>query len=174
MKKILAGGVVIVGVLAVIALMPRVEPESSPQNSIEKQEDTSPQPTATVTTLHSAVALTTPTGTYDIPSSTTTPTNVTLTTSATGRAVIEMGTSKSVVDYSSTVTLVPVTTHTTSSRIFVAAGAVWSRVQKVFAQGEFHEIETRNAVAAVRGTSFSVRYSGETTTLVVAAGTVSF
>lgn len=39
-------------------------------------------------------------------------------------------------------------------------GGLWARTQKVLEQGEFYEIETHNARAAVRGTSFGVLLGG--------------
>lgn len=103
--------------------------------------------------------------------STTVQTGNTITTSTTGRALVELEGIRSVLDYNTT-TLLEGTSH--KNTLQLATGAAWSHVQKIFGQGEFYKIQTQNAVAVVRGTSFGVSYSSNTTTLVVSEGIVSF
>jgi len=95
-------------------------------------------------------------------------------TLASGRALIEMQNGTlTTLDYSTKVTI---KTHTDDehSSMSLEGGKVWSTVEKVFGKGEYYEIETQNAVAVVRGTSFSVSYDGENTVLEVSEGTVLF
>lgn len=95
-------------------------------------------------------------------------------TNSTGRALLQMenGTLTSV-DYS---TKIDIKTHSDDehSSFFLTLGKVWSTVEKVFGKGEYYEIETQNAVAVVRGTSFGVSFDGEFTTLEVTKGEVLF
>ena len=58
--------------------------------------------------------------------------------------------------------------------MFLNSGKSWSKVQKVFKDNESYEIETQNAVAIVRGTSFGVYIKNGTTYLVVSEGSVFF
>jgi hypothetical protein len=88
-----------------------------------------------------------------------------------GRALIELGKAETVLDYNSEIIL---DTSKDGSSISLFLGATWSRVEKLFDKGEYHEIKTKNTVASVRGTSFGVIYAGDTTRLVVATGTVAF
>lgn len=91
-----------------------------------------------------------------------------------GRGLVEMKNGTiTVIDYSSEL---KIKSHTNDehSSMYLVAGDVWSRVKKVFDHGEFYEIETQNAVAVVRGTSFGVSYNNGVTTLEVTSGTVAF
>lgn len=95
----------------------------------------------------------------------------TLRTSETGRALIDTDGGASVVlEYASTFMLTGDETHTTAR---LAAGQAWARVQKLFGQGEFFEIETDNAVAMVRGTSFGISYRESVSVVLVTEGTVA-
>ncbi len=95
----------------------------------------------------------------------------TLRTSETGRALIDTDGGGSVMlDYASNFTLLGDETHTTAQ---LATGQAWARVEKLFGQGEFFEIETGNAVAMVRGTAFGVSYRENATVVLVTEGTVA-
>lgn len=96
----------------------------------------------------------------------------TVETLASGRALLQMENGTlTTVDYSTKLTI---KTHTDDehSSMFLTGGKVWSTVEKVFGKGEYYEIETQNAVAVVRGTSFGVSYDGTFTTLEVTEGAV--
>jgi len=89
-----------------------------------------------------------------------------------GRALIQLQNGTlTAVDYS---TKLIIKTHPddehTSMRL--ESGKVWSTVKKVFGKGEYYEIETQNAVAVVRGTSFGVSFDGVNTILEVTEGAV--
>ncbi len=95
-------------------------------------------------------------------------------TSDTGRALLQMENGTlSAIDYSTKLT---VKTHIDDEHagISLLAGNVWSTVEKVFGKGEYYEIETQNAVAVVRGTSFGVSIEGDNTVLEVSEGAVLF
>lgn len=92
-----------------------------------------------------------------------------LATSHEGRGIVEMSNgSTAVLDYDSVMILEELTAQGAQTRLDLLAGGVWARVEKVFGQGEYFEIKTRNAVAVVRGTSFglSVTPDGATTAFV--------
>lgn len=93
-------------------------------------------------------------------------------TSLTGRAVVEAedGTTTAI-DKNSEFTIEE--SGENKSVIYLAAGSLWAKVQKVFGQGEGYEIKTDNAVIAVRGTSFGVTYKDNKTLVWVHEGTVS-
>lgn len=93
----------------------------------------------------------------------------TIRTSDSGRAIIEYD-HVITLDADSEVVLARLDAGHTTGRL--SAGRVWSRVEKVFDQGEFYEIETTTTRAAVRGTSFGVSYIGGVTTIIVAEGSV--
>lgn len=94
-------------------------------------------------------------------------------TSATGRALIESSAAhRTLVDYSSEIILNESAGNRT--RVGLLGGAVWSRVEKIFDSGEYYEITSGNAVAAVRGTSFGMWYQSGVTTLIVLEGSVVF
>jgi tellurite resistance-related uncharacterized protein len=98
----------------------------------------------------------------------------TVETLSSGRALLqtENGT-LTTLDYSSKLVI---QTHSDDqhSSFHLSLGKVWSTVEKVFGKGEYYEIETQNAVAVVRGTSFGVSYDGKFTTLEVTEGAVLF
>jgi len=92
-------------------------------------------------------------------------------TSIEGRSIIESPDQKiTVLDRNSEMTITQNTEAGTTIRLH--RGSTWSRIEKTLEQGEFYEIETQNAVATVRGTSFGTFSTGTTTTFVVAEGTV--
>lgn len=126
---------------------------------------------ATVSTLEQSVSVKVAGVVTEVPTSTSTPVGSTVTTSPTGRALVDVEGVRTVLDYDTTTTVTG-TLHKNSFEL--TAGALWSRVQKLAGQGEFYQIETQNAVAVVRGTSFGVSYVGDTTTLLVSEGVVSF
>lgn len=89
-----------------------------------------------------------------------------------GRALIQLQNGTlTAIDYS---TKLVIKTHTDDGHTSVKleSGKVWSTVKKVFGQGEYYEIETQNAVAVVRGTSFGVSFDGTNTILEVTEGAV--
>lgn len=95
----------------------------------------------------------------------------TIKTDSMGRALLTTGAAiHTMIDHSSELTIAEYTEDHTSLKLFL--GNLWSRVEKTFEQGEFYEIETQNAVAAVRGTSFGTRYINDTTTILVTEGVV--
>ncbi len=96
-----------------------------------------------------------------------------LKTSHTGRALVE-GKHSSIIDSDTEILLASLDPDGTHTRIILEAGNIWSRVKKLTDKGEFYEIETQNAVAVVRGTSFGLSYLASTTVLVVTNGTVLF
>ncbi len=96
----------------------------------------------------------------------------TVSTGEAGRALIEEASKKIVLDFDTE--LVLSSNMNGEEHNILKAGSVWSRVEKVFEKGQFYEIETKNAVAAVRGTSFGVTYKDETTFLIVVEGAVWF
>ena len=127
---------------------------------------------ALVSTLQQGVFITTvDSKESEVLASTTTQTGSTVTTNPSGRALVEIEGARSVLDYN-TVTLLEGTSN--KNTLDLRTGSIWSHVQKILGQGEFYKIQTQNAVAVVRGTSFGVSYANVTTTLVVTEGTVSF
>ena len=96
----------------------------------------------------------------------------TVKTSSTGRALIESASSHITrLDYDSQITISEEQRHT---QIQLASGAVWSRLMNVFDSGETYDVQTPNAIASVRGTSFGVWYQTNTTILIVIEGEVLF
>lgn len=91
-------------------------------------------------------------------------------TSQTGRALVE-GAHDAFLDSNAEIVVASLDTDQ-GSRIELETGKTWSRVKKVFDHGEFYEMETQNAVAVVRGTSFGLYYEEGTTTLIVTEGEV--
>lgn len=94
-------------------------------------------------------------------------------TSATGRALIE-GVNTTVIDSNTELTLSTVDPEKNQTLLRVEAGRVWSRIKKLSDKGEFYEIETQNARASVRGTSFGFERKGNITTIIVVEGNVRF
>lgn len=99
----------------------------------------------------------------------------TLMTEETGRGVVESNNGTvTVLDYTSQMTIKDEDTSGMHTSNYLSFGNIWARVQKVFDKGEFYEIETQNAVAVVRGTSFGVYILINGTKLVVKEGAVGF
>lgn len=160
---ILAGLVAIV-LLGVIAWEYTTRPDEAP----------AAPDNVSVTTLHSDVFIKEGAGEFQpVEGTATTTGGSTIRTSDTGRALIESAAAhRTLIDYSSEIVLnESADTHT---HVGLLSGAVWSRLAKVFDSGEYYEIKTGNAVAAVRGTSFGMWYSSGVTTLIVLEGTVAF
>src|SRR3989344_2988165 len=79
-------------------------------------------------------------------------------TSATGRAVIESSNNTTtVLDKNSECTIVSSVEN--KNTFYLALGGLWAQVQKVFGKGEYYQVQTANAVATVRGTSFGVLFT---------------
>ncbi len=93
-----------------------------------------------------------------------------VTTDSNGTALVE-GEHKTYLDRDSTLTIKHMANGQGS--FLLGVGRVWSRVEKLLEQGEYFEIETGNARAAVRGTSFGVSGTATTTKLLVAEGEVA-
>ncbi|MEA2701419.1 MAG: FecR protein [Candidatus Parcubacteria bacterium] len=140
-----------------------------PQDEAQKNLDV-----INVTTLHSDVFIKEGDADFrQIGEQATTTGSSTIRTSDTGRALIESSAAhRTLVDYSSEIVLRESAGKRT--KVELLTGAVWSRLAKVFDSGEYYEIKTGNAVAAVRGTSFGMWYSSGMTTLVVLEGSVAF
>lgn len=129
--------------------------------------------TVQVTPIHSDVSVKEGTaGFVVIPGQQAVQTGSTIKTSDTGRALIESSSTHITrVDYSSEVTIAEEENQT---QISLVSGALWSRLANVFDSGESYEVQTPNAIAAVRGTSFGVWYQKNTTILLVIEGSVLF
>ena len=80
---------------------------------------------------------------------------------------------RNLLDYDTELTLEESDDTGTHVRGSLGTGAVWARVEKVFGKGEYYTIKTQNAVAVVRGTSFSISYRNNVSKIEVAAGTIS-
>ncbi len=93
-------------------------------------------------------------------------------TSETGRAILEAGKSViTTVDRNSEFTVERY--GESQSQIALHSGNLWSRIEKTFERGEFYEIQTENAVATVRGTSFGTSFIDGLTNIIVKDGTVT-
>jgi hypothetical protein len=57
-------------------------------------------------------------------------------------------------------------TKTLSVRLKLAAGNLWSKIMTLATPESFWEVQTSNAVAAVRGTAFGVSFAKDTTTII--------
>jgi len=91
-----------------------------------------------------------------------------ITTSITGRALLEFNSKVvTIVDRNSEFTIEENSNNGDKTALRLQSGSLWSRIEKSFEQGEYHEIETANAVATVRGTSFGVSYDGIQTVVMV-------
>lgn len=95
----------------------------------------------------------------------------TIKTSSDGRAVINEDGTITSLDYDSKITIKEL--NGSNSKIALQSGSLWARVEKVFGQGEYYEIETQNAVAVVRGTSFGVNFRNGKSEVLTAEGSVS-
>ena len=98
----------------------------------------------------------------------------TVKTSKDGRALIESSFGHPIaVDFNSNVTVANSDSENNKTTIELVSGGIWARAKKLVEKGEYLEIQTGNAVAVVRGTSFGLTYANSLTTLVVAEGEVS-
>ena len=98
----------------------------------------------------------------------------TVKTSKDGRALIESSFGHPIaVDFNSNVTIANNDSENNKTTIELVSGGIWARAKKLVEKGEYLEIQTGNAVAVVRGTSFGLTYANNLTTLVVAEGEVS-
>lgn len=86
-------------------------------------------------------------------------------TSLTGRAIIEGAGSVTTIDKNSEVTINHQSQNNTSLQLGI--GTLWAKVAKVLGVGEGYEVQTQNAVAAVRGTAFTITYASHITTVIV-------
>lgn len=96
-----------------------------------------------------------------------------LMTSPTGRALIE-GRHVAVLDANTEITI---TTHDAvrnKTALELHTGNLWNRVQKLSDQGEYYTVDTQNARASVRGTSFGLTKIDRMTILIVMEGSVLF
>ncbi|MBC7982098.1 FecR domain-containing protein [Candidatus Parcubacteria bacterium] len=98
----------------------------------------------------------------------------TVKTSKDGRALIESSFGHPIaVDFNSNVTIANSDSKNNETTIELISGGIWARTKKLVEKGEYLEIQTGNAVAVVRGTSFGLTYADNLTTLVVSEGEVS-
>jgi len=161
-------GVAIVVVAGVIFMVRRT-PSSAPAGPGEASSTVS---SFSITTLVKAVLLQKPgvAAQEEVAGTSTATSGSTVKTGDHGRALVEASLRQMVLDHNTELVLTDTSEgHTTGE---LSAGSVWSQVQKVFEKGEFHEIETKNVVAAVRGTSFNVSYFGTVSTVLVTEGAV--
>ena len=139
-------------------------------------ESTITSPPALATTLAPDMTLITASSSQPQTVGSSTPIYVgdTLTTSHIGRGLLQMANgTATLLDYDTKLTLEENDSNGTHISSFLGTGAAWARVEKVFSKGEYYKIETQNAVAVVRGTSFGISYKGGITALHVATGTVN-
>ncbi|MBX4198580.1 FecR family protein [Candidatus Parcubacteria bacterium] len=170
MKKTLVA-VAIVLILVVVGFL--IYRAKSPDVSPEVLSERITAEPITVTTLEQRVLLKEmETGPErEVPTTATTSVGAIITTTPTGRALLEAEKNKTILDYN---TVTEIKEHKEKDSNFLSGGAVWSRVEKLAGQGEFFEIQTRNAVAVVRGTSFGLWFKDGLTRLWVTEGVVSF
>lgn len=83
----------------------------------------------------------------------------TITTSATGRARLRWpnGTTTTIESESSLV-LTELGSNGSQSTLTLIVGDIWSKIRNALGSGEYYQVETQEAVAAVRGTVFRVSY----------------
>ncbi|RJQ36418.1 hypothetical protein C4552_03970 [Candidatus Parcubacteria bacterium] len=128
----------------------------------------------TLTTLSQAVAAAAPGSELrDIPDTAAVGGGWRIETSRDGRALLESPDETLVtLDQNTELTVVAHDADARRSKFSLAGGRAWTRVKKLFDQDELYEIRSSNAVATVRGTSFSFGYAAGVTTLLVAEGIV--
>lgn len=141
----------------------------------EKQEEkTGEAEVFLVTTLQESVLLKKPEeGEFSVMAKEETiPVYTRIKTSETGRAVLEAGKSViTTIDRNSEFTVESYGEN--RSRIALHSGNLWSRIEKTLERGEFYEIQTENAVATVRGTSFGTSFVNGRMNILVKDGTVT-
>ncbi|PIR41666.1 MAG: hypothetical protein COV30_02385 [Candidatus Yanofskybacteria bacterium CG10_big_fil_rev_8_21_14_0_10_37_15] len=92
-------------------------------------------------------------------------------TSSTGRGILESDNeTTTIIDKNSEIRVAQ--SEQNKTKIELESGNLWSRVKKVFGQGEYYQIETNNAVATVRGTNFGTFFSDKQTIFMVSEGDV--
>lgn len=91
-------------------------------------------------------------------------------TSEKGRALIE-GSHEAFLDYDTEIVIASADAGK-GTHINLEGGKIWARVKNVVDSGDTYEVETPNAVAVVRGTSFGLYYKDGDTTLLVTEGEV--
>lgn len=129
--------------------------------------------TIVVTVLAPDVWITEPGGNEVlVAGSATTTAGSTVRTSQTGRALIALPSKQLTLDRDTTLIL-PADERGSVSRVKLVQGSLWSRVEKIFEQGESYEVETETMVAAVRGTSFNVTYRDRMATVMVTESSVA-
>ncbi|MBX4190022.1 FecR family protein [Candidatus Parcubacteria bacterium] len=137
-------------------------------------DNQSPTPTAVLTVVNNSVNVKDPTGVAfkEVPNgSLAVKEGSVVKTSLTGRAIIESANQTTVVDKNSEFTLV--TQEENKTKIKLDSGNLWATVKKVLGKDEYYQIETPNAVATVRGTSFWVSYINNKTVVLVSESKVS-
>ncbi len=167
MKKLIPiGFLIVVGIIYLVFSGWLVPQKASTQNSpatitpLQSQVSIKESPNAQAKVIEKPVSI--------VPVST-------ISTSASGRALIESGYGHStILDSDSMLTISQHEDEGRKTVLSLLSGATWSRIQKVFEKGEFYEIQTHNTVAAVRGTSFGVQYRNNISTLFVTEGKVVF
>jgi len=172
---IVVGVVIIVVVIAAFFLLRGGG--TATESAATESTDTASPSSAFATTLAPDMTLITTDNSKPQMVGSSTPTYVgdTLTTSHTGRGLLQWTNgSVTFLDYDTKLTLEESDSTGTHISGSLGAGAIWARVEKVFGKGEYYKIKTQNAVAVVRGTSFGVSYKGGITALQAATGTVSF
>lgn len=131
--------------------------------------------TITVTTLEKGVFLKTSSDAPEVEvqdSASTSPGQI-VSTSVSGRALIEWPLNHpTLLDYSSQVSIAD-TSDSNQNILELIGGEIWSRTENITEKSETFEIKTTNAVAVVRGTSFGLSFFNNNTTLLVADGSVS-
>lgn len=145
-----------------------------PQNNNQIQENKIPQPSL-LTVINNSVNIKTALQT-DFKEVTEKTAQVkegdTVKTSASGRAIIESQNNATLVIDKNSEYIMTVSAENKSSMMLVL-GNIWAQVTQLLGQGEYYKIETANAVATVRGTSFGVSYGNNLTIVMVAVGKVS-
>lgn len=128
--------------------------------------------TINITTLSKQVFQTNLDGSVktEISSSTSMTINGGVETGENGRALLEAPNHRLVMDFNSRVILEPQINNYSN----LEEGSIWATIEKSLEKGQFSEIETKNAVAAVRGTSYGLNYGKQTTILMVTEGAVWF
>ena len=94
-------------------------------------------------------------------------------TSAEGRAIVRSDSTILTALDSNTEVVLNLTPDGKRTKVDIAAGKTWSKVERALEQDEIYEVYTPTMVAAVRGTSFGVEVSPQGEKLIVTEGTVS-
>ena len=162
---LLLTGLVVLGGLCYVFLFQGASPVTAPVES--------PHTTVRVTPIHTDVSVQHSTFPFSvIAEQQEVESGSIIKTSDKGRALIESSSSHITrLDYSSEITISEEQQHT---QVSLAGGAVWSRLKNLFDSGETYDVQTPNAIASVRGTSFGVWYQGTTTIVIVLEGAVLF